>query len=425
VYFLIIILASLGKDMKRVVLNSLFVAVSYGTILALTIPDELLRESSIMIRIPFIVTLSLFYGYMVDQNRGRKRKVEKLEKENLELEALLDITQLIVSTLDTKKLLTLLVHKVEGALEVDRCSVLFVEKENPRIGYVMASQDDPEVDRLEIDLVKYPEVKRSIETGHSVVIDDVLEDPLMSEFGNELRGAGFKSLLVVPLTHGEETFGTLLLRAARAKGGFSDWEIKFCQIVANASANALKNAELFQELKQQAITDGLTEMYNHRFFQEQFRILCEKAKRSEKPLSILMIDIDNFKWINDYYGHAVGDQAIRFIATKLKANSRGGDVVARYGGDEFVWLLGETDLDAATKIANRFRKSVTGNPFEATGFLSVSIGVATYPTDTPNVTRLLHQADRAMYLSKGEGGNRVRSVMAQEAHEVLDWGEVR
>jgi diguanylate cyclase (GGDEF)-like protein len=255
------------------------------------------------------------------------------------------------------------------------------------------------------------------------MIDDVLEDPIFAGATDEIQQAGFRSLLVVPMAHGNEMFGTIMLRAARTKGFFSDCEIKFCQVVANTSANALKNAQLFQELKKQAITDGLTEMYNHRFFQEQFKLQSEKSKRSGRPLSLLMIDIDNFKWINDYYGHATGDQAIRYIANKLKSNSRAEDVVARYGGDEFVWLLAEADLDVAMKVANRFRKSVSSNPFEATGFLSVSIGVATYPTDTPSVARLIHQADRAMYLSKGEGGNRVRSVIDQGAHKLLDWGE--
>jgi diguanylate cyclase (GGDEF)-like protein len=425
VYFLVILLASLGRDLRRVIFNSLFVTGSYTVLLILTSPGALIRESAIMVRIPFILLFSLFYGYIMDLERGRRGRVKKLEKENRELEALIDITRLVASTLDTKKVLKLLVQKVEKVLEIDRCSVLFIKGGDTRLGYVMASQDNPEIDRFEIDLMKYPEVKKSIETGEIVVIDDSLEDPLVSDVGNKIQQAGFNSLLVVPMAHGEEMFGTLLLRAASSKKGFGDWEVKFCQVVANASANALKNAQLFQEIKRQAITDGLTEMFNHRYFQEQFRIVARKAKMGEDPLSILMIDIDNFKWINDYYGHTVGDQAIRFIAEKLRVNSRENDIVARYGGDEFIWLLTDTDIDIAMKVANRFRKSVTSKPFEATGYLSVSIGVATYPTDTPNVARLLHQADRAMYLSKGEGGNRVRAISKQEAGEVLDWGEVR
>jgi len=425
VYFLVILLASLGRDLRRVIFNSLFVTGSYTALLLVTSPGALINESAIMIRIPFILLFSLFYGYIMDLERGRRGRVKKLEKENRELEALIDITRLVASTLDTKKVLNLLVQKVEKILDIDRCSVLFIEGGDPRFGYVMASQDNPDIDKFEIDLMKYPEVKKAMETGEIVVIDDALEAPIVSEVGNRIQQAGFNSLLVVPMAHGDEMFGTLLLRAASAKKGFGDWEVKFCQVVANASANALKNAQLFQEIKRQAITDGLTEMYNHRYFQEQFRVLAGKAKGQKTSLSVLMIDIDNFKWINDYYGHTVGDQAICFIAEKLRVNSRENDIVARYGGDEFIWLLNDTDIETAMKVANRFRKSVTSKPFEATGFLSVSIGVATYPTDTPSVARLLHRADRAMYLSKGEGGNRVRSITKQEAHEVLDWGEVR
>jgi diguanylate cyclase (GGDEF)-like protein len=418
IYFLVILLASLGRDLRRVLFNSFFVAGTYTVLLILTSPGELLRDTAIMIRIPFLLLFSLFSGYIMDLERGRRVRVQKLEKENRELEALIDITGLVNSTLETRKVLNLLVQKVEKVLNVERCSVLFVEGDGHECGYVVASQDDPKIEQLKIDLTKYPEVKRSMETGDYVVIHDALEDPITHEFGANLQEAGFNSLLVVPIAHGQEVFGTLLLRAAKAKKKFNDWEVKFCQVVANTSANALKNAQLFQEIKRQAITDGLTEMYNHRYFQEQFRVLAERTKQNGNPLSILMIDIDNFKWINDYYGHSVGDQAIRFIASRLKANSRESDIVSRYGGDEFVWLLSDTDIDVAMKVANRFRRSVTG-------FLSVSIGVATFPTDTQNVARLLHQADRAMYISKGEGGNRVRSILDQGVHEVLDWGEVR
>jgi len=425
VYFLVILLASLGGNLKRVVINSLFVTGAYALILAMTGPAELASDSSIMIRIPFIIIISLFYGYMMERERGRKSRVERLEKRTRELEALLEITRLVTSTLDARRVLNLLVQKIETVLDVKRCSVLFIESHNPKVGHVMASQDNTEIQNLEIDLVKYPEVKRAMETGKSVVIDDAIEDPIVCEFGGQLQRAGLNSLLVVPMVHGEDRFGTLLLRAARTKEVFSEWEIKFCQIVANSSANALKNAQLFQELKRQAITDGLTDMYNHRFFQEQFILLTERTRRTGNPLTVLMIDIDNFKWINDYYGHSIGDEAICFIADRLRANSRDGDIVARYGGDEFVWLLADTDLDVATKVANRFRKSVADDSFAATGFLSVSVGVATYPTDTLGVERLLQQADRAMYISKGEGGNRVRSVTNQETGQVLDWGEAR
>ncbi len=424
IYFLIILMASLGRDWTRVLFNSFFITATYTALLVLTQSEELLRDSAIMVRIPFILLFSLFFGYIINLERTRRVRVEKLEKENQELEALIDITGLVNSTLETRKVLKLLVKKVEEVLDVNRCSVLFIENKDSRYGYVMASHDDPQVEQLKIDLWKYPEVKRAVDTCRSIVIDNAADDPVTRGVGDRLQAAGFNSLLVVPMAHGEEIFGTLLLRATRADSGFDDWEVQFCRIVANASANALKNAQLFQEIKRQAITDSLTEMYNHRYFQEKFRFYVERTKKTNKPLSILMIDIDNFKWINDYYGHAVGDKAIRFIASKLRANTRENDIVARYGGDEFIWLLVDTDIDVAMNIANRFRKSVTEKPFEATGSLSVSIGVATYPTDTRNASRLLHQADRAMYISKAEGGNRVRSIMSQEVHEVLDWGEV-
>jgi two-component system cell cycle response regulator len=422
VYFLVILLSSLGKNLQRLLASAVFVTCAYAALLALTGPGALINDSAIMIRIPFIIVLSLFYGYLMEQERGRKHRVRRLEKENRELGVLLVITRTISSTFDTREVLNCLVNKIEEFLDVERCSVVYI-RDGEEVAYVIASQDDPDIEGFEIDLVEYPEIKRAIDTGDSIVVNDALSDPNVGEVGKKLREAGINSLMVVPIAHGDETFGTLLLRTARVKGGFNHQEMQFCQIIANATANALKNAQLFEELQRRAITDGLTEMYNYRFFQEQFRIESERAKRSGKPLSILMIDIDNFKWINDYHGHAVGDKAIRFIAKKLKAQSRDADIVARYGGDEFVWLLTDTDLDVALEAANRFRKSVSSDSFDVTGFLSVSIGASSFPTDTPSVSRLLHRADRAMYLSKVEGGNRVRSVQNKGNSEILDWGE--
>ena len=160
-----------------------------------------------------------------------------------------------------------------------------------------------------------------------------------------------------------------------------------------------------------ASTDGLTDLYNHRTFQQRLAHDVERANRYGRPLSLLMIDVDRFKLYNDMYGHPQGDRVLRDIAQLLREGSRTSDIVARYGGEEFALILPETDGASAQKIGNRLRERVQHYPFAGEerlpgGHLTISVGVATH---TPACTReaLLQAADAALYTAKRTGRNRV------------------
>ncbi|MFQ6104201.1 MAG: diguanylate cyclase [Candidatus Glassbacteria bacterium] len=423
VYLLIIMVTTVGKDIRQTVNNASLVTGIYGFMLFRQTTLDEIMSPTVFLRLPFLFVISIFYGYLTDIARREKWLRNKIETEKRDLEFLLEITHTISSTLRAEEVMKIVVEKVSRVLDIKRCSVLFTTGNILNGGFVLISNDDPNLKELEINLEKYPEVQQAMKEKELVVVEDALSDPLTSSVSENLKNAGFRSLMIVPMVYGKDVLGTLFLRLARAEGGFTERERKFCQIVANAAANALKNAQLFEKLRHQAITDGLTEMYNHRHFQDRFRVEAEKAKEFGHHLTLIMVDIDNFKWINDYYGHAIGDEAIKYISKKLKENSREGDIVARYGGDEFVWLLTNTDADQAVKVADRFLKSVSREPFDAMGILTVSIGVSTYPTSTKNVTRLIQMADRAMYKAKAEGGNKVRTFTPEEVKNIIDWGE--
>jgi len=423
VYFLVIMMTTIGKDVRQTVNNAALVTAIYGFMLFSQKGDIELSNPTAYLRLPFLFVISIFYGYLTDIARKEKWLRNKIETEKRDLEFLLEITHTISSTLRAEEVMKIVVEKVSKVLDVKRCSVLFTNGSTSSDGYVLISSDNPELKELEIDLEKYPEVQKAMEEKKLLVVEDALIDPITSAVSESLRNAGFRSLMIVPMVYGRDVLGTLFLRVARTAGGFTERETKFCQIVANAAANALKNAQLFEKLRHQAITDGLTGMYNHRHFQDRFRIEAEKAREFGHNLALIMIDIDNFKWINDYYGHAVGDEAIKYIGGKLKENSRDGDVVARYGGDEFVWLLTHTDSLQASAVAKRFLESVSKESFDAMGILTLSIGVSSYPESTKNAPRLIQMADRAMYKAKASGGNKVRSFNSEEVKNIIDWGE--
>lgn len=171
----------------------------------------------------------------------------------------------------------------------------------------------------------------------------------------------------------------------------------------------VREKEYYKEL---SITDGLTQLYNHRYFYELLTREIVRAKRYPQSISLLMIDIDNFKIYNDAHGHLAGDKVLRKVATVLRGAVRAADFVARYGGEEFGIILPETDKKGASVSARCLRKVIEETKFDGEevlpqGYLTISIGVATYPEDAKSREELIQKADEAMYESKHQGKNTV------------------
>jgi diguanylate cyclase (GGDEF)-like protein len=182
-------------------------------------------------------------------------------------------------------------------------------------------------------------------------------------------------------------------------------------------------AEANSRLAQLAVTDGLTGLYNHRHFHERLSLEVERSARNGLPLSLLMVDVDHFKFYNDHHGHPAGDEVLRQVARILSEGRRANDVVARYGGEEFSVILVDTAKFTAAKIAERLRERVatSGVPHSADqpgGSLAISVGVATFPDDATASELLVRAADDALYAAKRAGRNRVvlATAMADAAH---------
>ena len=178
-----------------------------------------------------------------------------------------------------------------------------------------------------------------------------------------------------------------------------------------------------ERLQSMATTDLLTEMPNHRALVSAIDTELERATRSGRACSVLFLDIDHFKFVNDTFGHAAGDIALREFASVIRRNLRGIDLLGRWGGEEFVALLPEADPSEAYKIAERVRASVASHSFSVAGglLLTCSIGAGTFPNDAFNRDALMHAADRAMYSAKRRGRNQVRT--AADSHAALSESE--
>ena len=225
---------------------------------------------------------------------------------------------------------------------------------------------------------------------------------------------GGEHRLSTTLRSGGQTIGSIMLVRPRVAAPFSSADTKLLDAVGTLAGSAIRNAQLYQELRRQAETDALTGLINHRTIQERLDAELEVAAAQGQPLAVMMIDIDDFKLFNDTYGHLIGDQILRLTSQTLREVCRAGDVAARYGGDEFIMLLPQTDRAAATMVARRLLDALTDRGVTVAGHetlpLALSIGVATFPEDAVLLHDLLSHADAALYETKRCGGNGVHVV---------------
>lgn len=223
---------------------------------------------------------------------------------------------------------------------------------------------------------------------------------------------GIRSLICIPLVTKGNIHGVLYLDDFVPRQ-FDKDRMKLISVLASFAAMAIENAKLHHETFQMAITDGLTGLYNRRYFEQVLPQEMERAARYEQSFGLLMIDVDNFKNFNDTYGHPMGDRILATIATAIEKSLRSVDFAFRYGGEELVVLLPETDQDNACRVAERIRKRVVRDTNKRMrGLLkepiTVSVGVSCYPFDGDKTDTLVSKADEFLYLAKSAGKNCVK-----------------
>lgn len=242
-------------------------------------------------------------------------------------------------------------------------------------------------------------------TGSVINVPNVREDSRYIVFHDMIA-----SELAVPLITKGKVIGVFTIESTRLQA-FGQHDVNVLNALSGYAIIAIENARLFEQTKRLAITDGLTELFNHRYLHETLERTLERCLRETQPLALIMIEIDNFKWYNDTYGHRQGDEALRTVADLLRRGSRPNDLVARYGGDEFMIVLPNTTKEAAFEIAERIRRMVEAYPFllaeNLVTSVTLSLGVAATPEDGTSVGAIIEAVDRAQYSSKNSGGNKV------------------
>jgi len=336
-----------------------------------------------------------------------------------EFEALYQVSRTMASTLDLQNILTRISETVSSLLQAQAMALMLLGPDGRTLATVAGYNLFDEAPTRTVDARRgmSPSLV-AIREKRPVMVSDVRTDEV---YGTWLKAAcerGFTSFLAIPLVAQDRPLGCMNLYMIE-RHEFAPDEIQLLSTFASQAAVSIENARLFEETRQLAITDPLTGLANHRQFYDQLEREFRRAQRYQRPLTLLMLDLDRFKAFNDQFGHLAGDHALRETADVLRQNARSVDILARYGGEEFAIILPETDIQRGAAHAERIRSAVASHAFlsQETGLehrVTVSIGVAALSPALQKIEELVHGADQALYRAKAAGRNRLELAETEE-----------
>jgi diguanylate cyclase (GGDEF)-like protein len=333
-------------------------------------------------------------AHLLQEQAGREIAVNRIAtaiRESLELDVILQKT----------------VDEVGAALNVACCALRINPHANvDALNYSYFAERETTLQKTDV-MSELDEITALVEATRQLYIR---ED---GATGND--GQAENPLAVVPLFFRDRFIGALEVIDDDAARTWQDNEILLLRTVANQVAVAWNHSDLYSQLKQQALTDALTGCFNRRSFEMHLDRELQMSARLDQPLALLMLDLDQFKQLNDTAGHDAGDSALRKLADCFREELRAVDTSTRFGGDEFALILPQADTEGAMIVAERLRQRIEQIEVAGVGHLAASIGVATFPLHASSRAALVTEADRALYHAKRNGRNRVSISQANTA----------
>lgn len=413
---LVLVFASDEYDLEMVEKGVNAVVSGYPTITK-SLPnsgESFLRRSGVLVNMVTSAFASLFLPR--NQSLAEDEVNEFLQERHKafqELSAVHKLGNMLNSSLDLDNVINKAVDIVGKLMLADGCALLLTKETEKGLTLTLSAFYGSE----EHECIKNEDFKGSF-AYHAMVLQkplitgDAAKSPYTSKQINRITRA--KSIMAVPVTGKGTKVGVLCVYSSE-RDFFTKDDLRFLGILANQIGIAVLNADLFRRTQIMAYTDGLTELYQHNFFLKYLDNLIDNA--AAEVISLILIDLDGFKYINEQFGNKTGDDILIQTASILRTFFGSGNLVARYGGDEFVVVLPQVTSDQSLLLAEEVRRKIAEYKFSCSASefvhrLTVSIGTATFPQDGSRAMELIDKANRAMYRVKRSAGDRVEAYVA-------------
>ncbi len=326
-----------------------------------------------------------------------------------------NISRNVITTLNPDEMLAKIAEELEQGLDYSHIGIGLLDYSSKEI--VIQAEAGQRKGALGRRLGLDGNVVGRVARAGQMAVVDYLDS---SEAQGEPVLEGSVSAIALPIVYADQLHGVLYVETDKC-ADFPQEEILFLGTLADLISGALHNALTFQKAQEQAITDGLTGVKTHRFFMEALSAEWKRSTRAGRCFSLVLMDLDRFKFVNDFYGHLDGDIVLQRVAHILDQYCRRSDVVARYGGDEFVILMPETDAEQSQQLAGKLRSWIASDPVLREKNVTSSFGVAAFPIHGSTPQELIQVADASMYLSKHQGGNAVSTADHFNPEDSKQW----
>lgn len=341
--------------------------------------------------------------------RNLKRQYSSLralmQQQSTELAIMMDIGKAITSSLNLDEVLQVIMGKVSALLEPKQWSLLLVDQEAQELYFEIVVS--PVAEQLKTFRLKMGEGVAGWVAAHGepMLVADAKSHPQVAHYVDEQVSFTTNSIICVPLTVKEQVFGVIEIVNGLADRNYTEADLAILSTIADFAAIAIDNARSYAQVNALVITDDLTGLYNSRHFDTLLDQEVGRSRRYHAPLSLVFFDLDFFKKVNDTHGHLVGSRMLSEVGRLVKKHIRSVDLAARFGGDEYVILLPNTDKAGALQLVSNLRKTLREHQFHADDgqpiTITASFGIATIPDDATCKLELVRLADKAMYYVKG------------------------
>jgi diguanylate cyclase (GGDEF)-like protein len=327
-----------------------------------------------------------------------------LERRQEELELLGEVGSAVNSTLNLPRMLATATQKIASGLHAERCTISLFndEQTESEVAADTWACGSTSLVGARFAVKESSAALRMLRQHHAIASEDASSDPHFDGNRQEMLELQLRGVAMVAIASEGQILGTLLVGHTSGPRRFTPEELRVLETIATQLALGIRNARLYGRARERANEDSLTGLFNHRYLQGRLEQEVLRSQRIGQPLAIVLFDLNNFKTFNDSYGHQAGDEVLRFMATVLHTSLRATDVAGRYGGDEFLVILPQSDEHGARLLLERVRRKVDEQA--GSGLLPIPIklsaGVAVYPRDADNKSDLIARADASMYADK-------------------------